>query len=75
MPIDNKGVLAQVNMPPDGSGGKFGASTFLFSGGFLVSGYNYDTLWSCGQATSSLVENFLPGNVDSIKLILFTKFM
>jgi len=65
MPIDNKGILAQVNILPDGVGGRFGISTFLFSSGFLVSGYNSDSLWTCGQATSSLVENFLPGNVDS----------
>ncbi len=64
-PIDNKGVLAHVNIPPDGSGGRFGVSTFLFSSGFMVSGYNYNTLWACGQATTSLVENFIPGNVDS----------
>ena len=65
LPINNKGVLADVNVPPDGPLGRFGVGTFLFSAGFMVSGYNADTLWACAQATASLIENFLPGNVDS----------
>lgn len=40
MPIDNRGVLGDVNIPdPDpniaGSGGKLDNIIFLFSGGFL----------------------------------------
>ena len=65
LPLDNKGILADVNIPPDGPLGRFGVSTFLFSSGFMASGYNADTLWACAQATASLIENFLPGNVDS----------
>jgi len=65
LPIDNKGVLADVNIGPDGPGGRFGNGTFLFSSGFMVSGYNAGTLWACAEATASLIENFLPGNVDS----------
>lgn len=65
MPINNKGVLGDVNIPPDGPGGRFGSSTFMYSGGFLISGFQENTLWSCGQASSSLLENFIPGNVDS----------
>ena len=33
MPLNRKGVLAAVNVPPLGSGGQFGGHTFLFSGG------------------------------------------
>ncbi len=65
MPIDNRGVLGDVNIPPDGTTGRFDGTTFLFSGGFLLSGYNQDTLWANGVATASLIENYLPGNVDS----------
>ena len=66
LPMNNKGVLAAVNIPPDGPGGRFGVSTFLFDGGFMISGYSNDTLWACGQATASLLDNFIPGNVDSL---------
>jgi hypothetical protein len=65
MPIDNKGILAAVNIPPDGTLGRFDSIGFLFSGGFLLSGYDGDSLWANGVATASLIENYLPGNVDS----------
>jgi len=65
LPIDNKGILASVNIPPDGSGGRYLNSFFLFSGGFWLSGYNADTLWANGEASCSFIENYLPGNVDS----------
>jgi hypothetical protein len=68
LPFNNKGVLADVNIPPDGPLGRFGVGTFLFSGGFMISGYNADTLWACAEATASLIENFVPGNVDSNQL-------
>jgi hypothetical protein len=65
MPIDNKGILAAVNIPPDGTLGRFDSVGFLFSGGFLLSGYAGDSLWANGVATASLIENYIPGNVDS----------
>jgi hypothetical protein len=66
LPFNNNGTIANVNIPPDGSQGRFGVSTFLFDAGFIISGYNNDTLWACGQATARQIENFIPGNVDSI---------
>ena len=66
LPMNNKGILADVNIEPLGPGGRYGVSKFLFSSGFFVSGYNADTLWASGMATASLVENFLAGNVDSL---------
>jgi len=65
MPIDNKGILADVNIPPDGSLGRYLGVGFLFSGGFWLSGYNEDTLWANAMSTASVIENYLPGNVDS----------
>ncbi len=35
LPMNNKGILAAVNILPGGSGGQFGNNTFLFSGGFF----------------------------------------
>jgi len=66
LPFNNNGTIANVNIPPDGPQGRFGVSTFLFDAGFMISGYNSDTLWACGQAAARLLENFLPGNVDSL---------
>jgi len=65
MPMNNSGTLADVNIPPDGGLGKYLDVPFLFSGGFFLSGYNGDTLWANAQASASLIENYLPGNVDS----------
>ena len=30
LPFNNKGVIAAVNVPPNGSGGQFAGGTFLF---------------------------------------------
>lgn len=65
MPIDNRGVLGDVNIPPDGTLGRYDSVGFLFSGGFWLSGYNQDTLWANAQATASLIENYIPGNVGA----------
>ena len=46
MPMDNKGILADVDIPPIGSGGKYNDITFVYAGGFWLSGYNGDTLWA-----------------------------
>ena len=65
MPIDNKGILADVYGIPGETGGRYNDIRFLFSGGFWLSGYNADTLWANAQASASLIENYQPGNVDS----------
>ena len=64
LPLNNSGVLAAVNIQdPDpnisGSGGKLDNIVFLFSGGFFMSGYDGDSLWSNGVSTASLVEDYL----------------
>jgi len=65
LPINNRGNLATVNIPPYGSEGLYLGTGFLFSGGFWLSGFNGDTLWANAMASASLIENYLPGNVDS----------
>jgi hypothetical protein len=65
MPLDNKGILADVSIPPVGTMGRYNDIAFLYSGGFYLSGYNGDTLWANAQATASRTENYIPGNVDS----------
>ncbi len=67
LPLNSKGVLADVNVPPNGSGGQFGGHTFLFSGGFFLSGYSNGQLWANAVASASLVQDYLPGIVDGEK--------
>ena len=54
MPLNRKGVLADVNVPPNGSGGQFGGHSFLFSGGFFLSGYSNGVLWANAVASATL---------------------
>ncbi|MCZ7610315.1 MAG: T9SS type A sorting domain-containing protein [Ignavibacterium sp.] len=61
MPLNSSGVLANVNVPPNGSGGQFGGQVFLFSGGFFLSGFSNGTLWANAVASASLVEDYLQG--------------
>jgi len=63
MPLNRKGVLADVNVPPLGSGGQYGGHIFLFSGGFFLSGNSNGQLWANAVASASLVEDYLPGTV------------
>ena len=70
LPLNNRGVLAAVNIPDpnpniSGAGGKLDNIVFLFSGGFFMSGYTGDSLWSNGVSSASLVEDYLPGLVGS----------
>ena len=41
IPINRVGTIAAVTIPPDGTLGRFGVGTFLFSGGFFMSGYTH----------------------------------
>jgi hypothetical protein len=61
LPLNRKGVLADANVPPNGSGGQFGSGTFLFSGGFFLSGYSNGQLWANAVASATLVEDYLQG--------------
>ena len=65
IPISRVGTIADVNIPPDGTLGRFGVGTFLFSGGFMMSGYTNGSLWAFAQASASLIENMVPGTVAS----------
>ena len=65
IPLNRVGTIADVNIPPDGTLGRFGVGTFLFSSGFMMSGYSNGSLWAFAQASASLVENMTPGTVAS----------
>ncbi|UCH65800.1 MAG: hypothetical protein JSW63_01320 [Ignavibacterium sp.] len=63
LPINNRGVIAEVDVPPYGSSGLFDEANFLFSSGFLLSGYD-DSLWVNGVASFNLVEDYIPGTIQ-----------
>ncbi|MFH1043393.1 MAG: T9SS type A sorting domain-containing protein [bacterium] len=64
IPLDNKGVLADVD-PGDGTGagGTYNNIVVLFSGGFFLSGYDNGVLWANGVLTCSRIEDYQPGPV------------
>ncbi len=49
----------------EGSLGRYNGIGFLFSGGFFLSGYKDSELWANAVASSALVEDYLPGNIES----------
>jgi hypothetical protein len=63
LPFNNKGVLANVNVPPNGSLGQFAGGSFLFASGFWLSGYTNNYLWANGVSADILLEDYLSGSV------------
>jgi len=60
VPLNNKGIIAAVNID-NSSGGIFAGNVFLFSGGFFLSGTTNGEPWANAVASASLVENYVPG--------------
>lgn len=70
LPLNNKGTLANVTVPPYSSEAKFLGLPIIFSSGFILSGYsNFDTIsnfvWANGVATSSRIHDYQAGRVGS----------
>ncbi|MFC2094112.1 hypothetical protein ACFLSH_00655 [Bacteroidota bacterium] len=65
MPMNRSGVIADVDIPPDGTVGKFKGSTgFLYSSGFFLSGYADGQLWTNAVASATLVEDYKTGRAN-----------
>jgi len=63
LPLNNKGVLAGIE---DSTAGlHFEESSVLFSGGFYLSGYHQNEIWTNAVASSTLLWDYLPGPVGS----------
>ncbi len=62
--IDNQTSLLKKSLNL-GSLGHFAESGFLYAGGFMMSGYSNNFLWSNGVATASRLLDYQPGNVGS----------
>ncbi|MHC1736541.1 MAG: T9SS type A sorting domain-containing protein [Ignavibacteriaceae bacterium] len=71
MPLDNRGILAQISYLTDPFWKLINASyegtTILFSAGFALSGYSEDSLWANGSVYAGYLEDYYSGNVGSSK--------
>ncbi len=69
LPFNSKGKIADVliwdpEVQEKTSGGRIDGKVFLFSGGFVLSGYNESgVLWSNAMASASRVEDYIPGTI------------
>lgn len=64
IPVDNKGVIADVD-PGTGAGGFYDGNVFLFSAGFFMSGISNGFMWANGVLSASRIEDYQPGPVGS----------
>jgi hypothetical protein len=64
MPMNNSGVFADVLVNGIDMG-RYDESLILFSGGFVLSGYDDDFLWVNGVFSASRFQDYLPGYVGS----------
>lgn len=63
MPMNWEGVLADVSI--DGrEGGRVGENTFLFSGGFFMSGKTNGTPWANAVASASRIQDYERGTYE-----------
>ena len=61
LPLNSRGIIADVNVGDELAGGRFAGNIFLFSGGFFLTGYSNGALWGSAAASASLIENYIPG--------------
>jgi hypothetical protein len=67
LPMNRTGVIADVDIPPSGTLGKFKGNTgFLFSSGFFLSGIADGQLWTNAVASASLVEDYRSGRANPV---------
>lgn len=64
LPINNAGILADVQIDTI-QGGRYKDKIFLFSGGFAMSGYSGDIMWTNAVMSSFRVQDYLPGKVGN----------
>ena len=65
LPIINDGVIADAVINGQ-SGGLYDEGSIIFSGGFFLSGYRNNQLWSSSNASSSRMVDYLPGVFDTV---------
>ncbi|MEN8192636.1 MAG: T9SS type A sorting domain-containing protein [Bacteroidota bacterium] len=62
MPMNSKGVMADVVIGDNKAQGRIDGKNFLFSGGFMMSGVDdQGVMWANGSSTASRVEDYIAG--------------
>lgn len=61
MPINREGVLADVSVGGGAEGGQLNGKTFLFSGGFFLSGKTKGIPWANAVASASRIQDYERG--------------
>lgn len=64
LPLNNKGILAAVNVNGQSSM-RFEEHPVMFSGGFVISGENEDSIWASAAATMLSAYNYIAGPVGT----------
>ncbi len=64
LPLNSRGIIANVRVGDTPEGGFFDGKGFLFSGGFYMSGKNGAIVWTNANASASRTEDYLPGTVQ-----------
>ncbi len=62
-PLTNNGILGDTRIDGIPQSVTFDGKSLIYSGGFFMSGYTDNQLWSNGVATSSRCVDYIPGNV------------
>jgi hypothetical protein len=63
LPFNREGIIADVNIPPFGSGGQFDGEGVLYSAGFFISGI-LDSVWTNGVMPNVYVQDYQSGTVN-----------
>ena len=61
LPLNSRGEIGTVGL---NDWARYDGIGFLFSGGFMISGKNGDTIWSNGVASSTRIVDYLPGTAQ-----------
>jgi len=61
----NENITITENGFSRSAGAQYDEGEFIFSSGFFLSGYNNGELWANAVASSTLIEDYLPGRISS----------
>ncbi|MCE1188789.1 MAG: T9SS type A sorting domain-containing protein [Ignavibacteria bacterium] len=62
LPIDNSGILAEIDMGSGAKGATYNGVPVLFSAGFFLSGTANGKIWANGMMGASLVMDYISGS-------------
>ncbi len=64
LPLNDVGKIADVNIPPQGALGRYDGKGVIYSSGFMMSGVTNGVMWANAEASSSRIEDYVPGSID-----------